>query len=123
METTTPVSQILFDEANLLIETAGHELERAAEDVVAPVVCFNARLSISNYLRGFLLSNGATPLSPMSLDHLLAQCRHLDDRFHALDISVIECRYEEDDESYCLGNAQVQACLDLAVQMREIVGV
>ncbi|HLF64449.1 MAG TPA: HEPN domain-containing protein [Saprospiraceae bacterium] len=121
-QTTSPSStQRLFTEADQLLEVAKHELERSQEDVVVPMVCFNTRLSISNYLRGFLLAHSCTPISPLSLEHLLAQCRHHDAAFRQLDFLAIECRHEDDDESYCLSADKVKECVGIAEQTREIV--
>jgi hypothetical protein len=103
------------------LKDAKQELERSQEDVVVPMVCFNTRLSISNYLRGFLLAHGSLPVFPLTLEHLLAQCRHHDAAFHKLDFSSIECRHEDDDESYCLSTDKVEECVVIAEQTREIV--
>jgi HEPN domain-containing protein len=122
MEQTTSVShQMLFTEADQLLKIAKQELERSQEDVVLPMVCFNARLSISNYLRGFLLAHGSTPAAPLTLEHLLSQCRHHDVAFYKLDFSSIECRHEDDNESYCLATEKVEVCVGIAWQTREIV--
>ncbi len=124
MEHTVSIStQTLFAEADQLLKSAKQELERSQEDVVVPMVCFNARLSISNYLRGFLLARGSAPVTPLTLDHLLAQCKQHDSSFRQLDFSSIECRHEDDDESYCLATEKVVECIVIAEQTREKVRI
>ena len=83
MDTNTTIvsGQMLFREADHLLEVGCHELERAEEDVVTPMVCFNSRQSTLNYLRGFLLLNGITPVLPLTLDHLHKQCMRVHPSF------------------------------------------
>lgn len=122
MENTTLVnSQMLFGEADHLLELASRELERSEEDVVIPMVCFNTRHSVMNYLRGFLLSRGSIPVEPFSLEHLRTQCRRLDPAFQLLDFSTFDCQHEDDNESYCLSVGKVEECLKIAVQTQSIV--
>lgn len=122
MENATLINtQMLFGEADQLLELAVHELERSEEDVVIPMVCFNTRQSIVNYMRGFLLSRGTTPAEPLTLDHLHKQCKRIHPAFQALDFSSFDCQHEDDSESYCLSVHKVEECLKTAVQTQSIV--
>jgi hypothetical protein len=121
MENTLINSQTLFGEADQLLDAASHELERAEEDVVIPMVCFNTRQSIVNYMRGYLLTRQQSPVEPLTLDHLHLQCKRLEPAFNLLDFSGFNCRHEDDDESYCLSADKVSECLKTAMQTQAIV--
>lgn len=122
MQTPTTVSsKMLYEEADQLLELGGHEMERAAEDVVIPMVCFNSRQSVVNYFRGFLISHGVTPVHPLTLDHLHKQCMRVEPLFNTVDLFSFECRHEDDDESYCLEAGKVEECLRTALEVQRIV--
>jgi HEPN domain-containing protein len=118
---TTVSSKMLYAEAEQLLELGGHEMERAEEDVVIPMVCFNARQCVVNYFRGFLISQGITPVQPLTLDHLHKQCMRVEPLFTTVDLFSFECRHEDDDESYCLEVSKVEECLRTAQEVQRIV--
>ena len=111
---------LLIEEADRLVQTASHELERAEEDVMAIMVCFNSRQSIVNYLSSYLLKSGLEINKPVSMESLLEQCTAEDDRFHLIDISSIGCNHDHKDEAYCTGIAKVSECLKIAKTIRGI---
>jgi hypothetical protein len=114
----------LFAEANQLMNVVGEEVNRPEEDAIAHLICYNSRQSINNYLAGFLLQHGTTPATPATLDGLLEQCKSIDDRFKALDISSIHCRFDVDAEAkehYCLEVGKVRGCYNIARQIRALV--
>ena len=114
-------SDILYASAVELLAAAEHEQERSAEDVVTHLICTHSRLSLSNFLAGFLIRRQIPVHHPVSLVSLLDQCREIDSRFDQLDLSQIHCRFEKHDTDYCLGLDQVDECLKAAQQARDIV--
>lgn len=114
-------SDILFTTANELLASAEKEQERSAEDVVTHLICTHARLSLSNFLAGFLIRRQIPVHHPVSLESLLQQCKDTDSRFDQLNLSQIHCRFEKHDKDYCLDHDQVDECLKAAQQARDIV--
>ncbi|HSF88346.1 MAG TPA: hypothetical protein VLA46_02950 [Saprospiraceae bacterium] len=114
-------SDILYATAQELLAAAEREDERSAEDVVTHLVCSNSRLSLSNFLAGYLIRRQIPVHHPVTLARLLEQCKSLDARFDSIDLSPIHCRHEAHDKDYCLETDQVDACLRVAQQARDIV--
>lgn len=114
-------SDILFNEAHKLLTAAEHEQDRAVEDVVTHLICVNSRQSLSNFLAGFILRRQIPVQHPVSLSSLLDQCKSLDARFESLDLSQVHCRFEKHDRDYCLESNQVDTCIKVAQQAREII--
>ncbi len=114
-------SDILFDEAKQLLQAAEAELDRSAEDVVTHLVCSNSRLALSDILAGYLIRKQISVHHPVTLISLLEQCKSLDARFESIDLSPIKCSRETNDKDYCLDQGQVEACLKIAQQARDIV--
>jgi len=112
---------LLIKEADHLLDTASHELERSQEDVMAYTVCYNSRQSIVNYLSSYLLQNSVEIKSPVTVAGLMEQCRKEDGRFQLIDISSIMCNHDETDEAYCLNIEKVSECLRIAKLTRNIV--
>ena len=80
-------SDILYATANELLAAAEHEDERSAEDVVTHLICTNSRLSLSNFLAGYLIRRQIPVHHPVTLARLLEQCRSLDARFDSIDLT------------------------------------
>jgi hypothetical protein len=114
-------SDILYATANELLDAAEHEQERSAEDVVTHLICTHSRLSLSNFLAGFLIRRQIQVHHPVSLVSLLEQCKDVDSRFDHLNLNQIHCRFEKHDKDYCLDHDQVDECLKAAQQARDIV--
>lgn len=110
----------LIREADRMLLAADQEMMRSEEDAITHTVCFHARQSLLNYLTVFLLNNGVRPEQPVTLAGLLAQCRNLDGRFDLISLENIHCRFESDHQDYCLSVDQVDECLQVAKQTREI---
>ena len=111
----------LVQEADNLMQAARDESNRAAEDAITHSVCFNSRQSLINYLTAFLVKQQVEPKQPVTMASLLEQCQSIDGRFQLLDLSNIHCRFESDHQEYCLDNAQVDHCLEVAAQARGLV--
>lgn len=101
--------------------SAENEMERSEEDVVTHLICTHSRLSLSNFLAGYLIRRGTAVHHPVTMASLLAQCSTLDARFESIDLSPIHCRFEPHDHTYCLGKEQVDACISIAQRVRDIV--
>lgn len=114
-------SDILYSTAKELLSVAEAEQARSSEDVVTHLICANSRLSLSNFLAGFLIRRQIPVHHPVTLARLLEQCRSIDARFESLDLSPFHCRFETHDKDYCLETDQVDACLNVAQQARDIV--
>lgn len=114
-------SDILFSQANELLTAAEHEQDRASEDVVTHLICTNSRQSLSNYLAGYILRRQIPVHHPVSLYSLLEQCKTLDARFETLDLTQMNCRFANHDRDYCLEYDQVEQCIKVAQQARDIV--
>lgn len=114
-------SDILFATAVESLAHAEQEWERSEEDVVTHLICSNARLSLSNFMAGYLIRKGVAVHHPVTMATLLDQCRNLDARFEGIDLSPILCRHESHDNDYCLGRDQVDMCMRIAQQVRDIV--
>ncbi|MDM9632704.1 hypothetical protein [Robiginitalea aurantiaca] len=107
-----------FEEANQHLAAAKSELNRPAEDVVPFMVCRSTRYSISNYLEGFLLQNSVEFEEGTTVEDLLKKCRAIDGTFNSVDLSPIT--FSKDDEYSALFD-QMQNCIDLAEQAKELV--
>jgi hypothetical protein len=111
----------LIQEADQMMQAARKESNRAEEDAITHTVCFQSRQSLINYLTAYLLQQQVKPQQPATMAGLLEQCRSLDGRFQLLDLSNIHCRFESYHQEYCLDNAQVDHCLEVAEQARGLV--
>ena len=114
-------AKILIEEADKLLETASHELERSEEDVIASLVCYNARQSIINYLSSYLMSNDVEIQTPVTMAGLQTQCSDLDARFELIDMSEINCNHDPSNEAYCTNVSKVSDCLKTAQYTQGIV--
>ena len=110
----------LIEEANLLLNSALHEMERSEEDVTTFMVCYNSRQSIVNYLSSFLIRNGIELQTPVTIHSLIEQCRDEDDRFQMVDVSQILCSHDNNDEAYCLHMDKVKECVEVAKMARDV---
>ena len=114
-------TDLLYAAADDMLVQAQHEGEKAEEDVITHFICHHARLALANYLAGYLLRKDVMVHHPVTLTALLDQCRQLDARFDHLDLTPVHCRLETHDFKYCLDAQQVDACLRVAQQARDII--
>lgn len=114
-------SDILFSQANEMLIIAEREKDRASEDVVTHLICKNSRHALSKFLAGFIIQRQIPLHYPSSLDNLLDQCKSLDARFENLDLTKMHCRFEKEDRNYCLEMEQVDACIKMAQQARDLI--
>lgn len=118
---TTPTPESFYTFADQLLYLANTEMQHSKEEVVTHLVCSHSRLSIINYLSGYLLSRDVLPVEPISPISLLEQCQKLDERFSGLDLSPIHCRFDTDNEAYCLDVKKVEECLHIALTTGNLV--
>lgn len=114
-------SDELKKQADQLVAAAQEEISRPEENVVAPMVCKDARQAIINYMTSFLLDNDVDIAPPHTIDHLLTQCKEVDGRFSYLDITPINCRFHTDHSEYCLSTETVSGCLAVAQEVKGVV--
>lgn len=114
-------SDILYATANELLTAAEAEQQRAEEDVVTHLICSNSRLALSNFMAGFLIRRQIPVHHPVTMARLLEQCKAIDARFDSIDLTPVHCRHETHDKAYCLETLQVDACIQIAQQARDIV--
>ena len=114
-------SEILYTAGQDLLSKAEHELERSEEDVVTHIICSNSRMALSNFLAGYLIRKQIPVHHPVTMVGLLEQCKSIDARFESIDLSLVHCRHETHDKDYCLEQDQVDICLKIAQQARDII--
>ena len=114
-------SDFLLNEADQLLKKANDQLSRSEEDVASYMVCQNSRKALKNSLIYFLFKNGIEPEEPVTIQHLMNQCRAEDARFDNVEIKNILCRHDKDDEEYCLSVGKVSGCFDSARLIRNLV--
>ena len=113
--------QTLIKDADQLLLTADAEINKAAEDAVTHLICYNSRQSIANYLMSYLLNKGLHLPYPTTLDSLLEKCQASDAKFNQIDLSKVHCRFQTDDQEYCLDHKTVDECYRIARQTQELV--
>lgn len=111
----------LIEYADEMLSIVEREVGRSAEDVVTHLICTNARQAIANYLAGYLVGQKVEISPPVTMQGLLDQCKQLDPRFETIDLSPVHCRCKTHDNDYCLDLKQVNACMNVAQQARDIV--
>jgi hypothetical protein len=114
-------SDILFATGKELLQAAEMEQQRSEEDVVTHLICTHSRLALSNFLAGYLLRKQIAVHHPITMAKLLEQCKAIDARFDNIDLNQVTCRNETHDKAYCLETYQVDVCLYIAQQARDIV--
>lgn len=108
--------------ANLRV--AEHEMCRPHEDVMAMSVCFNARQSMMEMMKLYLLSNSVNPVEWNSLDDLLIQCNILDEQFSSIDLSEVGCKScnkKNFHGVYCISTDKVSECMGVANKLKFII--
>ncbi len=111
----------LLNEATQLLQTANDELSHSEEDVTTYMVCQNSRQALINSMTYFLFKNGITPKEPVTMEHLLNQCKEKDARFQKVNMSNILCRHEENSNDYCLPITKVNSCFKSAQLIHGLV--
>lgn len=106
-----------FEYADQCLEAAKNELNRPAEDVVPFMVCRSARHSISNYLMGYLLTNGIELDEEVPVETILEKCRALNSAFNDFDLSAIN--FASDDE-YSADFGKMEKCIVLATYAKQL---
>ncbi|MHB8258806.1 MAG: hypothetical protein ACYDCN_01765 [Bacteroidia bacterium] len=106
------------------LKIAEYELHRPNEDVVTMSVCLTARQSMSKMLRLFLLSKSINHNAGRSLCNLLIQCKKVDKQFESIKLSKVLCNelsQADCENKYCLSNASVTNCIEVANQIKVLV--
>lgn len=104
----------LFNKAVKKLHEANEELFRPEEDVVSYVVCKNSQKAIVNYLKGYLIEKGANPDYYETIDQLYEQCKKINKRFEAIDLSEFDCRSQNLSSKYCEEVSKVSSCFEAA---------
>jgi hypothetical protein len=105
---------IFFAEANKRLDQAKDGLLKPAEDIVSFSVCKNSRISIENYLKGYLLKNNVAIKVEDTIASLYEKCIGIDPDFKELEMSAIACKASTIDNKYCSNIDTLSACLDTA---------
>lgn len=113
----------LLMEGDKLLESANGEANHPEEDVVAIMVCNNAKESLRKYLNYFLIGHNIEPDVRQSLEQLRSQCNAVDNRFKSIDFSSMRCGdfESDDDQEYCIDIGKVCNCLSLANQTKQLI--
>ena len=114
-------ADILFRLANEMMADVEWRMNRTRDGVLTHAACFNARQSIFNYLRGYLLVNDIAPNEPATLVSLWSQCKQIDSNFDQLDLAPIQCRDAVHRNDLCLDRNQVNECWNIAKMTRTLV--
>lgn len=103
-----------LEEAVNHLRTAQQAMYRPEEDVVTYVVCKNSQEAIVDYLKAYLLHKGFETHDHETMEGLLKRCRAMEPKFKQIDLSVIDCKAQEIDDSYCLSTKKVANCQNVA---------
>ncbi len=97
-------------------------MKRAQDDVVSYLVCHAIRKASAQLLNGFLMLNGE-PDSRAPMNELLEKCRFYDKNFVAIDLSSIDCRglNLEESDCHCTDLKKVGQCLNVATKIEQLV--
>ena len=116
-----PKFDTIVKQADSLLYSATEELNSSEDDFVNYNACKDSRESIRKYLTSFLLKKHVEPIEPVTLASLLKQCRAIDDRFKAINMSCILCQHDTEYDNYCLSVEKVNPCVKVAEQTRNVV--
>lgn len=106
------------------LKIAEYESNRPEEDMVTLSVCLTARQTMNEMLRLYLLSQNINHNAGKSMSDLLNQCKAIDKKFDAIDVSKILCNnlnHSECENKYCLSTENVSNCMAAAQQVKSIV--
>jgi hypothetical protein len=116
-----PNFDTILQHADFLLQSPATEPMRLEDDFAAYKACKSSKASIRKYLSSFLLKNHIEPEAPITLANLLEQCKAIDKKFEAIDMSCILCRHDLGFDNYCLSMEKVIPCMKVAEQTRDVV--
>ena len=107
-----------LEKAEEHLRLASNGLNKPEEDFIGFSVCKNAQLSIKNYLTAYLTKNGAMVDKKATLGQLFEQCKNIDPSFEEIDMSKINCIFDEDlNKSSCSELEKVSSCFNTADEL------
>lgn len=107
-------SRKLFDEAYERLRDANTELFRPEEDIVSFLVCKNAQFAMENYLKGYLLKNGADISNCTTINALYTECVRINSRFEKVNLEGFTCQTEHSEGRSCSQVSKVSNCFTIA---------
>jgi len=113
------IDRLIYD-GNQMLQRALEEVNRPAEDVACLAVCQGTKLSMDNFLKGFLLKNNIDPESLNTIRDRYEKCLILDPELKAINIYTLDC-IDEDKcgmSEYCLSVEKVSECIAIAENLR-----
>ena len=109
-----------WDQADQLLRSAQDEMLKTEDDVVLYLACTSARNSIKKFLMGYLMNHGVESKSTVSVEELLTQCQAINPKFSDLNINNMYCSNETHDANFCIYQEQVNKCIQLASEAKEM---
>lgn len=128
MKTDESVQQ-LYNKAEEELHKAKQELMRPSADVVNFAVCANARSALYHYLVSLYTihsrDRNETPKENLNLKQLIEECRRYDDRIQNKDFTCVKCQernvLSDEEIFFCDDVSQVQACTNMAEEVRALI--
>lgn len=114
----------LIKETLSQLKYAEGELNRPSKDVVSISVCNSSRESMKAIMHVYLLSKGISVDTKNSIRDFLDLCIHEDKEFATIDMTCIGCQhmdYKACESKYCLQYNEVDACLTVANNVKDMV--
>lgn len=114
----------LIKETLSQLQYAEGELKRPSKDVVSISVCNTSRESMKAIMHVFLLSRGVNVETKKSIRELMDNCIKLEPDFSGISLKGVGCNELDQaacDGKYCLGHEEVDACLTVANNIKDLV--
>lgn len=118
MQETSTIS--LKSNAEKHLQLAQNEMFKAAGDVVPYVICKNAHLSISLFLKGFLINKGETVGESDSIDDLIEKCKLYNNKFASLHDTHLKSGHGTSTNTYCTTVDTAGACVEAALEAKKL---
>ena len=106
--------------AEKYLQVAQNEMFKAEEDVVPFMICKNAHLSISHFLKGFLINKGDTVEEGATIDDLIEKCKLYNSKFASLQDQHMKCGHGLTSNTYCTTVETVEACIEAALEAKKL---
>ena len=106
--------------AEKYLQIAQDEMFKAEEDVVPFMICKNAHLSISHFLKGFLVNKGEAVEERATIDELIVKCKLYNNEFDQLQNQHMKSGHGLTSNSYCTTVDTVGACIEAALEAKRL---
>jgi HEPN domain-containing protein len=110
----------LKSEAEKYLKIAQDEMFKAKEDVVPYMICKNARLSMSHFLKGFLIRKGESIEENTPITELIEKCKLYNNKFSVLEAREMACGKQAGAEAYCTSMDKVGGCVEAAIEAKNL---